>query len=85
MQVISKHSLGPSNTDSACCFISKAFRGAIQLCFQGDRRTSYQGKAWNYYQHVLELVESHKNHAYPEMELLWLMTKAWNHGIYQYR
>lgn len=72
------------NACSAFIF-SKAFRGAIQLCLQGDRTDARRAKAWDYYQQVLEIVETKQDRQYPEMEVLWLMTKAWNHGIHQYR
>ncbi|XP_062522976.1 testis-expressed protein 11-like [Corticium candelabrum] len=63
---------------------SKVFRGAIQLCLQKDMKDANYIKAWNYYQQVLEIVETDRNETYPEIEVLWLLTKAWNHGIRQY-
>lgn len=41
-----------------------------------------QEEAWNYYQEALCIITSAKD--YPEIEILWLMTRAWNHGIFQY-
>lgn len=52
---------------------------------QKDMKDANYIKAWNYYQQVLEIVETDRNETYPEIEVLWLLTKAWNHGIRQYR
>ncbi|XP_040190391.1 testis-expressed protein 11, partial [Rana temporaria] len=41
-----------------------------------------QEEAWNYYQEALCILSSVKD--YPEIEILWLMTRAWNHGVFQY-
>ncbi|XP_074739074.1 testis-expressed protein 11 [Strix uralensis] len=37
---------------------------------------------WDYFEDALSVVSS--TNAYPEMEILWLMTRAWNTGIFQY-
>ncbi|XP_064015768.1 testis-expressed protein 11 isoform X10 [Pogoniulus pusillus] len=39
-------------------------------------------EVWDYFQDALSVVCS--TDAYPEMEILWLMTRAWNTGIFQY-
>ncbi|NXG47715.1 TEX11 protein, partial [Psilopogon haemacephalus] len=39
-------------------------------------------EVWDYFQDALSIVSS--TDAYPEMEILWLMTRAWNTGIFQY-
>nr|XP_013802121.1 PREDICTED: testis-expressed sequence 11 protein [Apteryx mantelli mantelli] len=39
-------------------------------------------EAWGYFEDALSVVSS--TDAYPEMEILWLMTRAWNTGIFQY-
>ncbi|NWW89784.1 TEX11 protein, partial [Rhynochetos jubatus] len=39
-------------------------------------------EAWDYFQDALSVVST--TDAYPEMEILWLMTRAWNTGIFQY-
>ncbi|XP_032847719.2 testis-expressed protein 11 isoform X2 [Tyto alba] len=39
-------------------------------------------EVWDYFEDALSVVSS--TDAYPEMEILWLMIKAWNTGIFQY-
>ncbi|XP_068813681.1 testis-expressed protein 11 isoform X2 [Struthio camelus] len=39
-------------------------------------------EVWGYFEDALSIVCS--TDAYPEMEILWLMTRAWNTGILQY-
>ncbi|NXU81580.1 TEX11 protein, partial [Oreotrochilus melanogaster] len=39
-------------------------------------------EVWGYFEDALSVVSS--TDAYPEMEILWLMTRAWNTGIFQY-
>uniref|UniRef100_A0A8C4UW95 Protein ZIP4 homolog n=1 Tax=Falco tinnunculus TaxID=100819 RepID=A0A8C4UW95_FALTI len=39
-------------------------------------------EVWDYFEDALNVVSS--TDAYPEMEILWLMTRAWNTGILQY-
>ncbi|NXW58001.1 TEX11 protein, partial [Eurystomus gularis] len=39
-------------------------------------------EVWDYFEDALSIVSS--TDAYPEMEILWLMTRAWNTGILQY-
>ncbi|XP_072732677.1 testis-expressed protein 11 isoform X2 [Ciconia boyciana] len=39
-------------------------------------------EVWDYFEDALSVVSS--TDAYPEMEILWLMTRAWNTGIFQY-
>ncbi|KAM6381490.1 testis-expressed protein 11 [Pluvialis apricaria] len=39
-------------------------------------------EVWDYFEDALSIVSS--TDAYPEMEILWLMTRAWNTGIFQY-
>ncbi|NXD66262.1 TEX11 protein, partial [Eolophus roseicapillus] len=39
-------------------------------------------EAWGYFEDGLSIISS--TDAYPEMEILWLMTRAWNTGIFQY-
>ncbi|XP_054025529.1 testis-expressed protein 11 [Dryobates pubescens] len=47
-----------------------------------DLDASVLQEAWDYFQDALSIVSS--TEAYPEMEVLWLMTRAWNTGIFQY-
>ncbi|KFO89075.1 Testis-expressed sequence 11 protein, partial [Buceros rhinoceros silvestris] len=39
-------------------------------------------EVWDYFEDALSIVSS--TDAYPETEILWLMTRAWNTGIFQY-
>ncbi|NXA36910.1 TEX11 protein, partial [Eudromia elegans] len=39
-------------------------------------------EVWGYFEDALSVVSS--TEAYPEIEILWLMTRAWNTGIFQY-
>ncbi|NWS76825.1 TEX11 protein, partial [Crotophaga sulcirostris] len=39
-------------------------------------------EVWDYFEDALKVVSS--TDAYPETEILWLMTRAWNTGIFQY-
>ncbi|KAH0630775.1 hypothetical protein JD844_003968 [Phrynosoma platyrhinos] len=42
-------------------------------------------EAWGYFEDALSILGSTVYQAdYPEVEILWLMTRAWNTGIYQY-
>ncbi|XP_062468819.1 testis-expressed protein 11 isoform X7 [Pezoporus occidentalis] len=39
-------------------------------------------EVWDYFEDGLSIISS--TDAYPEMEILWLMTRAWNTGVFQY-
>uniref|UniRef100_A0A669PID1 Protein ZIP4 homolog n=1 Tax=Phasianus colchicus TaxID=9054 RepID=A0A669PID1_PHACC len=39
-------------------------------------------EVWGYFEDALSVVNS--TDSYPEMEILWLMTRAWNTGMFQY-
>ncbi|NXU86070.1 TEX11 protein, partial [Xiphorhynchus elegans] len=47
-----------------------------------DVDTCVLQEVWDYFEDALSVVSS--TNAYPEMEILWLMTRAWNTGIFQY-
>ncbi|NWI94133.1 TEX11 protein, partial [Pitta sordida] len=47
-----------------------------------DLDTCVLQEVWDYFEDALSVVSS--TNAYPEMEILWLMTRAWNTGIFQY-
>uniref|UniRef100_A0A663MIH8 Protein ZIP4 homolog n=1 Tax=Athene cunicularia TaxID=194338 RepID=A0A663MIH8_ATHCN len=47
-----------------------------------DLDTCVLQEMWDYFEDALSVVSS--TNAYPEMEILWLMTRAWNTGIFQY-
>ncbi|NXL84673.1 TEX11 protein, partial [Alectura lathami] len=39
-------------------------------------------EVWGYFEDALSVISS--TDSYPEMEILWLMTRAWNTGVFQY-
>ncbi|NXV09733.1 TEX11 protein, partial [Cettia cetti] len=47
-----------------------------------DLDTCVLQEVWDYFEDALSVVSS--TDTYPEMEILWLMTRAWNTGIFQY-
>ncbi|NWU38655.1 TEX11 protein, partial [Hylia prasina] len=47
-----------------------------------DLDTCVLQEVWDYFEDALSVVSS--TDAYPEVEILWLMTRAWNTGIFQY-
>ncbi|NXL57953.1 TEX11 protein, partial [Chordeiles acutipennis] len=47
-----------------------------------DLDASVLQEVWDYFEDALSVLSS--TDAYPEMEILWLMTRAWNTGIFQY-
>ncbi|NXR48702.1 TEX11 protein, partial [Hippolais icterina] len=47
-----------------------------------DLDTCVLQEVWDYFEDALSVVSSAD--AYPETEILWLMTRAWNTGIFQY-
>ncbi|XP_064595342.1 testis-expressed protein 11-like isoform X2 [Liolophura sinensis] len=63
--------------------LSRAFHSLVSMALQAgslsDRCCSEE--AFSYYKEVREILNKVKE-SYPEMEILWLMTKAWNQGIY---
>ncbi|KAJ8027610.1 Testis-expressed protein 11 [Holothuria leucospilota] len=65
---------------------SKVFHSLIQLCLGDGNCNDSEGRdeAWNYFNDALSIIQSAEHLDYPEMEILWLMTKAWNTGIYGY-
>ncbi|XP_070575348.1 testis-expressed protein 11-like [Ptychodera flava] len=62
--------------------LSKTFHSLIQLSFEGSGSNTEE--TWLYYGDVLDIIQNKAKEQYPEMEILWLMTKAWNCGIHQY-
>jgi len=65
---------------------SGAMRSLIELALQVGLPTDAASKkeAWNYYLDAGEFIENTAKEDYPEMEIVWLMTKAWNCGIHLY-
>lgn len=75
---IRKHLQMPQPDFGRC---SKLFHSLIQLALTGGIELSGKEEAWNYYLEVIEVIDKKAQGQYPEVEILWLMTKAWNCGI----
>ncbi|CAC5392553.1 unnamed protein product [Mytilus coruscus] len=63
---------------------SKLFHSLIQLALTGGVEQSGKEEAWNYFVEVIEIIDKTEQGQFPEIEILWLMTKAWNCGINLY-
>ncbi|CAI9736922.1 testis-expressed sequence 11 protein-like [Octopus vulgaris] len=70
--------------------VSKNFHSIIELCFAqtGGHHISEtqnigatQNDLFTYFEEVFEFIEQKAKDKYPEVEILWLMSKAWNFGI----
>ncbi|XP_073412005.1 testis-expressed protein 11 [Dendrobates tinctorius] len=67
------------------CRISKCLHSLIKLSLPerfAELENFDQEEAWQYFQEALTIISSCEN--YPEVETLWLMTRAWNNGIFHY-
>ncbi|XP_018416198.1 PREDICTED: testis-expressed sequence 11 protein [Nanorana parkeri] len=65
--------------------ISKCLHSLVKLSLPEmlqELEDCAQEEAWNYYQEALCIISTGED--YPETETLWLMTRAWNTGIFQY-
>ncbi|XP_071981997.1 testis-expressed protein 11 isoform X7 [Engystomops pustulosus] len=65
--------------------ISKCLHSLIKLTLPErsvELENCDQEEAWQYYKEAHAIISTSKN--YPEIEILWLMTRAWNTGIFQY-
>ncbi|XP_063793195.1 testis-expressed protein 11 isoform X2 [Pseudophryne corroboree] len=65
--------------------LSKCLHSLIKLSLPErpvELESCDQKEAWTYYQEALTIISTCDN--YPEAETLWLMTRAWNIGIFQY-
>ncbi|XP_078618662.1 testis-expressed protein 11-like [Branchiostoma floridae x Branchiostoma japonicum] len=80
-EAIKRHLQTP-NTDFTKC--SKAFHSLIQLVLNKGSSSDPNSKeeAWGYYKEAMDVIDNKSQGCYPEMEILWLMTKAWNCGIH---
>lgn len=79
---IRKHLQMPEPDFNRC---SKLFHSLIQLALSGGvMETCGKEEAWNYFTEVIDVIDKKAKNQYPEIEILWLMTKAWNHGINLY-
>ncbi|XP_066934816.1 testis-expressed protein 11-like isoform X2 [Clytia hemisphaerica] len=65
--------------------LSKCVHHLINLSLQKGNLTNAESKedAFDYYQDTLSMLENLQS-AFPEMEIVWLMTKAWNCGVHLY-
>ncbi|NXI38192.1 TEX11 protein, partial [Galbula dea] len=64
---------------------SKCLRSLISLSLPTgltDLDACVLQEVWDYFEDALSIVSS--TDAYPQMEILWLMIRAWNTGIFQY-
>ncbi|XP_052811299.1 testis-expressed protein 11-like [Mya arenaria] len=79
---IRKHLQSPIPDIQKC---SKLYHSLIQLGLSSGagQGPASREEAWGYYIEILDLVDKSRDvgGSYPEMELVWLMTKAWNCGI----
>ncbi|KAM5146563.1 testis-expressed protein 11 [Mantella aurantiaca] len=68
------------------CFLalSKCLHSLVKLSLperSAELEDGEDEEAWNYYQEALTIISTND---YPEIEILWLMTRAWNTGILRY-
>ncbi|XP_077862518.1 testis-expressed protein 11-like [Saccoglossus kowalevskii] len=84
LKVSVKKYMQAENPDYIKC--SKVFRSLIQLSLKDNSSTDIDSKeeTWQYYMEVVQIIENKAKGDYPEIETVWLMTKAWNCGIYLY-
>ncbi|XP_069799410.1 testis-expressed protein 11 isoform X2 [Dendropsophus ebraccatus] len=65
--------------------ISKCLHSLIKLSLperSDEIDICAQEEAWQYFQEALAIIPTYEN--YPEAEILWLMTRSWNTGIFQF-
>ncbi|KAK3098145.1 hypothetical protein FSP39_016603 [Pinctada imbricata] len=54
----------------------KAFETMAELALSGAVGAGSKEEAWNYYNEVLDVIDKRAQGQYPEIEILWLMTRA---------
>ncbi|CAG5129155.1 unnamed protein product, partial [Candidula unifasciata] len=54
-------------------------RNLIELSMSGN-----EDEALGYFKETFEMIERRAKEKYPEIEILWLMTKSWNYGLHLY-
>lgn len=66
--------------------VSKIIHSLISVSLQKGGNTNAASKedAYKFYEDTLKIIEGEAQGQYPEMEIIWLMTKAWNCGIHLY-
>ncbi|XP_071801273.1 testis-expressed protein 11-like [Asterias amurensis] len=84
LQAVIQRYLQTNGTDLNKC--SKAIHSMVDLCLRSG--VSYdkasREEAWSYSNTALSLLEDPEKGVteYPEMEILWLLTRAWNTGVH---
>ncbi|KAL7979598.1 hypothetical protein Chor_004756 [Crotalus horridus] len=67
---------------------SKCLHSLVQLSLPSgpiEADLCVLGEAWAYFEDALTILDNTGLQTnYPEVEIIWLMTRAWNTGIYQY-
>ncbi|CAH3126277.1 unnamed protein product [Porites lobata] len=63
--------------------LSKAFHSLVYHALSSGSSSDAESKeeALTIYQDICEIIENQAKGSYPEVQILWLMTKAWNCGI----
>ncbi|XP_038049263.1 testis-expressed protein 11-like [Patiria miniata] len=83
--IIQKYLQQPEGVDLTKC--SKALYSMIEICLK-DGKVSYdtasRQEAWGHFTTAFNLIEKSDKGIteYPEMQILWLLTRAWNTGIH---
>nr|DBA21752.1 TPA: hypothetical protein GDO54_018353 [Pyxicephalus adspersus] len=65
--------------------LSKCLHSLVKLSLPerlAELEDCQQEEAWGYYQEALSFISNAEG--YPEIEILWLMTRAWNTGVFLY-
>ncbi|XP_065057909.1 testis-expressed protein 11-like [Rhopilema esculentum] len=64
--------------------LSKDLHTLVNISINEGGNSNPQSKeeTYQYYQNILEIIQKAPKNSYPEMEILWLMTKAWNCGVH---
>ncbi|KAK3585545.1 hypothetical protein CHS0354_022956 [Potamilus streckersoni] len=80
LKIAIRKNLQADQPDYSKC--SQLFHSMVQLSLSSNNQdTTGQDEAWNYYMEILDILDKKAQGQYPEIEVLWLMTKAWNCGI----
>lgn len=68
--------------------LSRCYHSLVQLVMGSREETTAvrgeQGEGWNLFSQILDLLESKVKGSFPEIEVVWFLSKAWNHGIHFY-
>ncbi|XP_033123895.1 testis-expressed protein 11-like [Anneissia japonica] len=65
---------------------SKVIHSLVELTSQNVNKSTgtNNDKCWDIFKKSLEIIEQNAKGEYPEVEIQWLMIKAWNTGIHMY-